>query len=131
MRLSRQPPDTTILRRRCAEMLKITACADDRSYLAKNTDMIKDYFPNHKIESAVTGFNPAESLMQCSGKKDNPDLFFLDIELRNQNGIDAVRNMTSYQKDSFVMNGRTVNPITRRYQALCLERFVNWQEIRT
>lgn len=40
-----------------------------------------------------------------------------------------LRNMSSYQTDSFIMNDGKVIPISRRYQALCLERFLKWQEI--
>jgi len=64
------------------------------------------------------------SFEQVAEKLDGPDF----LRCHNSFMINF-RNMSSYQKDSFVMNDGTVIPISRRYQALCLERFLKWQEI--
>ena len=232
-------------------MLKIIVCDDDKTYLAEVTDMLKHFFGNQGIEADISGCISVEELMQCCTEKDKPDLCFLDIEMGDENGIDAAkafnilcpscdiafltnyisyatdayetdhfyyvlkeefpkrldrimkryykenthfivrsgrkewhfderdilflergrrtctiktiggnlekmpvpfeqvierlegpdflrchnsfminfRNMSSYQKDSFVMNDGTVIPISRRYRNICLERFLKWQEV--
>jgi DNA-binding LytR/AlgR family response regulator len=73
-------------------MLKIIVCDDDRTYLTEVTDMLKSFFSNQGIEANISGYISVDELMKCCKEKDKPDLCFLDIEMGNENGIDAARS---------------------------------------
>ena len=75
------------------KMLKIVICDDEAAYLAKATEVLERFFKDHGLDAAVSGYVSVEELMKHCRDKEKPDLCFLDIEMGNQNGIDAAKEL--------------------------------------
>ena len=74
-------------------MLKIVVCDDDKVYLTEVTALLETYFKENGLDVSLAVCSSAAELLQMCGENEKPDLCFLDIELGEENGIEAAKEL--------------------------------------
>ncbi len=77
-------------------MLKIVVCDDEKVIVRQVSDMIKKHLPDCEIDEFLSG----KDLL--SAKKDF-DIFFLDIQMEQQNGIEVARELREYDENAVII----------------------------
>lgn len=77
-------------------MLKIAVCDDEKIVARQVRDSIKSHLPDCEIDEYLSG----EDLL--SAKKDF-DIFFLDIQMEQQNGIEVARLIRKYKENAVIV----------------------------
>lgn len=75
-----------IIERR-APMMKIVICDDELEYCTKAKVVIERYLKSRNIAGDITYCMTGDELL----KQDNVDVIFMDIHLKNENGIDVIK----------------------------------------
>lgn len=78
-------------------MLKIFVCDDEKEITGQIHKYITGYFINNPGEYMVTVFNSGIELFRAV-KKDRADVIFLDIDLKDSNGIQIAKAIRQFDK---------------------------------
>lgn len=70
-------------------MMKITLCDDDQMWLWKAAEILETYGEKYAVEMTVETYTDQDSMMKNTVEA--PDLLFMDIELKGDNGIAVVQ----------------------------------------
>ena len=77
-------------------MLKIVVCDDEKVIVGQLSDMIKKHLPNCEIDGFLSGRDLFSS-------KKNFDIFFLDIQMEQQNGIEVARVLREHDENAVIV----------------------------
>lgn len=83
-------------RNRGDAMLKIAVCDDEPAYVKQISDKIKRFIPDSEIECFLSG----EDLLVCEALF---DIYFLDIQMENMNGIEAAKKLREQDEESIIV----------------------------
>lgn len=88
----------TSLKKRDVTMINIAICDDEQVILDRIKKLVTDFFHNQNIEIKIFLFLSGEELL--SSDKDI-DILFLDIQMRQLNGIETARKMRNKSYKGF------------------------------
>lgn len=80
-------------------MIYIAICDDDNAICSQIENIILDYSAKNFLKVDLSIFNNGESLMKIFNHENFFDLIFLDIELKNMNGIEVGRQIRKVLKN--------------------------------
>lgn len=81
-------------------MISITICDDEKAYIDKISNLIKDNTPNeikYEINTYFSGEDLLSSVNDCK-----IDILFLDIEMKELNGIETAKELKKYFPDCII-----------------------------
>ncbi len=77
-------------------MVLIYMCDDEEKYTDILSRIIYEYFQKKEIQIVIKTFtDTSEMMVQVKNEKNNIDLFFMDIELGNDNGIEVAERINN------------------------------------
>ncbi len=87
--------------------IKVAVCDDEMHVLQEQCKMVGEVLGEKKVQYIVNGYETPEKLLADNNKS---DIYILDIELKNSNGIEIAKKLKSENKDCiifFVTNHET------------------------
>ncbi len=85
-------------------MINFIVCEDNRIILQKNLDIINKLMFNNNVDYKLYPFTEYNSsLKKLIHDTSNKKVYILDIELSNTSGIDIVREIRKFDKESFIL----------------------------
>ena len=75
------------------QMLRVLICDDETAYLKEATSVLEGFFADHGLAATVETCPAVAELKKRFEETDKPDLCFLDIEMGEQNGIEAAKEL--------------------------------------
>ena len=78
-------------------MIKIAVIDDQREFLDKEIKLLEDWFEAHAVEMMYKAYdNPLELVMDMEEDGKDYDLFFIDIEMPQMQGLELARIIRKY-----------------------------------
>lgn len=81
-------------------MLKIAVCDDNQEFTNYFEEIIEEIYPNNQFSIDV--FNSPIRLANVM-KENNYDIFFLDVEMPEMNGVDLAKQIRKFDNTSFII----------------------------
>ncbi|EOT44550.1 LytR/AlgR family response regulator transcription factor [Enterococcus columbae] len=81
-------------------MLKIAVCDDNQEFTNYFEEIIEEIYPNNQFSIDV--FNSPIRLVNVM-KNNNYDIFFLDVEMPEMNGVDLAKQIRDFDVKSFII----------------------------
>ncbi|SHO49116.1 LytR/AlgR family response regulator transcription factor [Anaerocolumna xylanovorans] len=82
-------------------MIKIALCDDEKYFLDKLEKMLKDYSKRNNIDFVIRKFNSSIQLMESL--KLDFQIYFLDIQMPNMNGIELAKILRKHDADTYMV----------------------------
>lgn len=83
-------------------MINIAICDDEKYYRIKIKQQLILFLDQHQIDYNISTFSSAEELCEQFMSRVNYDIVFLDINMKEMNGIDVAYKLRSYKNDVFI-----------------------------
>ena len=80
--------------------MRVCICDDIVEYRLAIKSYVEQYFKSENIKLSLTCFDSGNQLLSCNSISDF-DIFFIDIELGDSNGIEIIKKLNSICKNSF------------------------------
>lgn len=84
-------------------MIKIAVVDDSHEFVELASGMVKNYFMKKKVRILVQCYTKAELLNYDIAERKIYDIFFLDIEMPDINGIKLAERIREYDKNSYII----------------------------
>lgn len=84
-------------------MLRIAICDDEQEFIQILEKIIVEYMTFKQIEGKIDLFYSSEEILNIGNKLEQYDIFFLDINMSNIDGIDAATRIRKKCRKSFIV----------------------------
>ena len=81
-------------------MLYIAICDDDRYMLESLKKLVKDFFVQNNLDLKIRLFTSGEELLRY---EDRIDILFLDIQMKNMNGMETAKRLRQLDFRGFLI----------------------------
>ena len=85
------------------EVIRIAICDDEKPFLDRISEIIREYFEGIKTEILIRCFASGEALMKAIDTSETFDLYFLDVKMNIVDGIDVAREIRKYDKSVVIV----------------------------
>ena len=79
-------------------MLYVAICDDEQYVLGTLRNLVKDFFAKNNMEIEITMFTSGEELLKY---RNHIDILFLDIQMKNIDGMETAKNCASQTSKVF------------------------------
>jgi len=86
-----------------SDAIRIAICDDEQPYLERISEIIKEYFKEKRIKISIQCFSSGEALIQEIGTSGKFDLFFLDVNMIDVDGIEIAKKIRKYYQTSVIV----------------------------
>ena len=84
-------------------MVKIAICDDEKLFVGRVSEIVKAFFAEQKVDYHVDEFYSGEEFVQLKEKVGDYDIVFLDMQMKELNGIETARYLRKYGEDTFLV----------------------------
>jgi len=83
--------------------ISIAICDDEQPFLETISSIIKDYFKDKQTQVTVRCFHSGEELLAAMSTSGEIDLFFLDVNMNNVDGIDVAKEIRKHDTAAVIV----------------------------
>ena len=84
-------------------MVKIAICDDEKLFVGRISEIVRAFFAEQKVDYHVDEFYSGEEFVQLKEKVGDYDIVFLDMQMKELNGIETARYLRKYGEDTFLV----------------------------
>lgn len=84
-------------------MVKIAICDDEKLFVGRISEIVRAFFAEQKLDYHVDEFYSGEEFVQLKEKVGDYDIVFLDMQMKELNGIETARYLRKYGEDTFLV----------------------------
>lgn len=84
-------------------MVKIAICDDEKLFVGHISEIVRAFFAEQKVDYHVDEFYSGEEFVQLKEKVGDYDIVFLDMQMKELNGIETARYLRKYGEDTFLV----------------------------
>lgn len=84
-------------------MVKIAICDDEKLFVGHISEIVRAFFAEQKVDYHLDEFYSGEEFVQLKEKVGDYDIVFLDMQMKELNGIETARYLRKYGEDTFLV----------------------------
>ena len=84
-------------------MLKIAVCDDEKRFAEILKEMLQTYLNNKRIDNVIDVYYSGKAILSHNVMLSEYDIFFLDINMKEIDGIEVAANVRPLCQDSFIV----------------------------
>lgn len=84
-------------------MVKIAICDDEKLFVGRISEIVRAFFAEQKVDYHLDEFYSDEEFVQLKEKVGDYDIVFLDMQMKELNGIETARYLRKYGEDTFLV----------------------------
>lgn len=84
-------------------MVKIAICDDEKLFVGRISEIVRAFFAEQKVDYHLDEFYSGEEFVQLKEKVGDYDIVFLDMQMKELNGIETARYLRKYGEDTFLV----------------------------